>query len=176
VICRKDTTGVLKATIEPVLTAGFKTLTQNNLTIGLNVKGEIECTFGNGSCLLSSQTPQKEMYIVGDLAFYAMIFGREHWSGHHCYLCRLSANYFTKLVKEGAPWTFELLNSLVETVRNGKPVEGCKVKAWWQFIKLRNYLVPLLHELICIGNVIFNHFKYLISEKIERLDPKEIAI
>jgi hypothetical protein len=64
----------------------------------------------------------------------------------------------------------------VETVRNGKLVEGCKVKTWWQFIKVQNDLVPLLHKLIGISNNILNHVKDTVNEDIECLDLEAIAI
>ena len=112
-----------------MLTAGFKTLTQNSLTIGLNVTGKIEYTFDNRSALTSSQTSGKEIYIVGNVVFCAVIFGREHSSNHHCCQRRLSPKEFTNLVKHEEPLTYNILNTLVETVRNGKPLEDCKVKA-----------------------------------------------
>ena len=116
------------------------------------------------------------MYIVGDLLLCAMIFGREHSVCHHCYQCRLSSREFSNLVKQGEPLTHDLLIILVETVRNGKLVEGCKVKTWWQFIKVQNDLVPLLHKLIGISNNILNHVKDTVNEGIECLDLEAIAI
>lgn len=85
VICRKDNAKVLENTIEPFLTRGFGIITENKLTIGLNEEGEIACVFGDDETLQSKTTPQKEMYCVGDFAFYAMILGREHSPGHHCF-------------------------------------------------------------------------------------------
>jgi hypothetical protein len=69
VIYRKNSASISKPTIKPMRMGGFKTLTQKNLTLGLKGMGEIECTFGNGSSLTSSQTPYKGMYTVDDLVF-----------------------------------------------------------------------------------------------------------
>ena len=68
------------------------------------------------------------------------------------------------------------MNTLLETVRNGKSVGGCKVNTWWQIIKVENYIVLLLHELIGIVNNILNHFNDTVKEDIECLDPKDIII
>ena len=68
-----------------------------------------------------------------------------------------------------------MMNELVKTVKNGKPVKGVKEPAWWQFITLKNYLVPLLYELTGIGNDVYDNFKDVVNEDIERLDPKEIT-
>ena len=164
----------MKATIEPALTAGFRTMVTKALTIGLYNKGDIECRFDNATGLTNCQTPKKELYIVGDLAFYAMVMGRESSSGHHCYLCKMSAKEFRDLAKRGERWTFEAMNLLVRQA--GDTVKGCKEDAWWQFIPVENFLVPLLHTLIGIGNAIFGHFKDMINDKIECLDPKEISV
>ena len=42
-------------------------------------------------------------------------------------------------------------------------------------IKLSNYLVPLLHTLIGIGNDIYDNFRYVVNEDIGMLDPKDIS-
>ena len=69
--------------------------------------------FGNGDDLKSKIQPKTYLYCVGDLAFYAMVLGREHSSGHRCYLCRMSSKEFAKLLKDGESWTYELLNDLL---------------------------------------------------------------
>jgi hypothetical protein len=74
----------------------------------------------------------------------------------------------------GEPWTYDVMNDFVKAMKSGKPIEGCKEKAWWQLIPLTHYLVPLLHTLIGIGNDLFDNFKDIVNEKIECLDPKEI--
>ena len=86
----------------------------------------------------------------------------------------MSAKEFRDLAKRGERWTFEAMNLLVRQA--GDTVKGCKEDAWWQFIPVENFLVPLLHTLIGIGNDIFGHFKDMINDRIECLDPKEISV
>ena len=78
VICQKDNTGVLKATIEPHLTSVLKAICEKSLTIGLNRDSVIVCSFGGGNDFTQKITPTKEVYVVGGLDFYAMVLGREH--------------------------------------------------------------------------------------------------
>ena len=108
---------------------------------------------GNGEKLDKAMTPQQHMYIVGGLAMYVMILGKENSSGHWCYLCILSAKEFSDLYKTGDPLTYEFMNECTkEAKQTRKSVKGVKEEAWWQFIPLSNILVPLLHLLIGIGN------------------------
>ena len=66
---------------------------------------------------LEVMTPKKYVYCVGDLAFYAMVLGKEHSSGKWCYLCQLAAKDFKNLLIRRESWTYELMNELVETIK-----------------------------------------------------------
>ncbi len=58
----------------------------------------------------------------------------------------------------------------------GDPVLGVKKKPWWPFIPLPNYLVPLLHCLIGIGNQLLDKLRAIINEHIAEYSPGEDAI
>ena len=53
---------------------------------------------------------------------------------------------------------------------------GVKKKPWWLFILLPNYLVPLLHCLIGIGNQLLAKFRAIINEHIAEYSLGEEAI
>ena len=76
IICRKDTAAVLKATIHDELTKGLKTIAENNINISLNDNNEIECCFSTQEDDEPAKSLKSTMYVVGDLAFYAMILGK----------------------------------------------------------------------------------------------------
>ena len=125
VICRKDNTEVLKAKIEPHLTSGFKAICEKSLPSGLNGDGDIACSFGGGNDFTQKITPTKDVYVVGDLDFYAMVLVQEHSSGYHCYLCRISLKEFLKCHKSGEQWKFDLMNEHVsDMLKDGKAIEG----------------------------------------------------
>ncbi len=53
---------------------------------------------------------------------------------------------------------------------------GVKQRPWWPFIPLTNYVSPLLHCEIGIGNNIFELFCDIINEHIEIYAPGEESI
>ena len=117
------------------------------------------------------------LYVTGDLAFYAMIMGKEGMSGNWCHLCQLSRAEFSDLLKDGNPWSWELYREIaaqVESSPNNKPRLGVKTAPWWDFIPLEHYVVPLLHCLIGIGNDILSLFRDIVSESIDYISPEEI--
>jgi hypothetical protein len=66
------------------------------------------------------------------------------------------------------------MNKFVADMRDGKLIEGCKERAWWQMIPLDHFLVPLLHTLIGIGNDIYNNFCDIVNRDIEQLVQQEV--
>ena len=73
------------------------------------------------------------LYVTGDLAFYAMIMGKEGMSGNWCHLCQLSRAEFFDLMKDGNPWTWELYREIaaqVESLPGNKPKLGVKTAPW----------------------------------------------
>jgi hypothetical protein len=59
---------------------------------------------------------------------------------------------------------------------NDEPMLGIKQRPWWPFIPLTNYVSPLLHCEIGIGNVIFELLRDIINEHIEIYAPGEESI
>jgi hypothetical protein len=114
VICRKDTSDLIQKTIGKELTAGFKTIAQKQLTIGLDDNDEIQCSFGGEDSLSKEFKPDINLYVMGDLVFYAMVLGRESLSSSRCFMCRMSSKDFSKSMKQGDPWTYELMREFVD--------------------------------------------------------------
>jgi hypothetical protein len=91
-ICRKDTAKLIEATILPGLTSGLKKVATLSLHIRHDKQaGKIHCKFNNTSTILSPQyltTIEKvDCYVTSDLAFQAMLMGRESMDGHRCMQC-----------------------------------------------------------------------------------------
>jgi hypothetical protein len=63
---------------------------------------------------------------------------------------------------------------MMRCFKAGKPVDGCKERAWWQMSPIDHFIVPLLHTLIGIGNDIFDNFRDIVNLEIECLDRKEV--
>ncbi len=65
---------------------------------------------------------------------------------------------------------------LIAENNNDEPQLGVKLRPWWPFIPLTNYVSPLLHCEIGVGNVIFELLRDIINEYIERYAPGEESI
>eukprot|EP00571_Detonula_confervacea_P003536 CAMPEP_0172312070 /NCGR_PEP_ID=MMETSP1058-20130122/16571_1 /TAXON_ID=83371 /ORGANISM="Detonula confervacea, Strain CCMP 353" /LENGTH=76 /DNA_ID=CAMNT_0013025419 /DNA_START=24 /DNA_END=254 /DNA_ORIENTATION=- len=62
-------------------------------------------------------------------------------------------------------WTMEELKRIAGEVGRGKPKMGVKGMPWWDFIPLQNWMVPLLHTLIGIGNDLLVSFRDWVYEE-----------
>ena len=178
IICRKDNADILSKTIKDELTKGLDTLASNKLHFFLNDEGKIDVSLGDAEAnSISSLKPN--MYIVGDLAFYGMILGKESMSGTHCHLCKLPASKFKDLLTDGDKWAYAEMKELAieyenENKPNKKPKFGIKSLPWFSnSIPLENFVVPLLHCLIGVGNDIFSKFRDIVSEMIEYIGDEE---
>ena len=52
------------------------------------------------------------MYIMGDLAFYGIILGKESMGGTHCHLFKLPASKFKDLLLDGGKWAYAEMKEL----------------------------------------------------------------
>jgi hypothetical protein len=55
--------------------------------------------------------------------------------------------------------------------KKGEPKLGVKQKPWWPFIPLTNYMIPLLHCKIGIGNQMLEKLLDIINKYIESYAP-----
>ena len=74
-----------------------------------------------------------------------------------------------------------MMNELLECGTIGEastnhPKLRVKQRPWWPFIPLTNYVSPLLHCEIGVGNVIFELLRDIINEFIEKYAPGEESI
>lgn len=135
---------------------------------------------------MSAKCIRPRLYIVGDLAYYGMILGKEGMSGKWCHLCKLSAAEMADLMKDGKSWAYDEMKKLAEKYKKKleekkkhptktmlKPTKGMKDQPWFDFIPLDHFVVPLLHCLIGIGNDLFKRFRDTIREHIEYLSKEE---
>ena len=137
----------------------------------LDEKNEVVCSFGNGNLNTAIKSVSPHLYVVGDLAYYGMILGKEGMSGDHCHLCKLAAKEFVQLTKDGEPWVHAELQMkgdefivLQGNKPKAKPQNGVKSATWWPFIPMNHFIVPLLHCLIGVGDNILTKFRDIINQ------------
>jgi hypothetical protein len=172
VICRKDTAKSIERTILPRLTNGLEVVKLIPLCISVNTDdGELVCKY-NRTPSIGSAIPMVDVYVTGNLAFQAMALGKESMAGHWCMQCTSSKAQF---LDDGTMWTME------EMVRLGKEAEhkkgklqlGIKQQPWWPFIPISNYMVPLLHCEIGIGNQLLDKLHDIMNKHIKQYGPTE---
>jgi hypothetical protein len=75
-------------------------------------------------------------------------------------------------------WTTDELCRLGEVAEKskGNPALGVKQKPWWAFIPLTNWIVPILHCEIGVGNQLLDKLRDIINEYIEMFAPGKEAI
>jgi hypothetical protein len=171
-ICCKGSGRLLEDTILERLTQGLKIISTYELHLSMNEQNSIIAKFcskgplTNEPTTTTSYTPITKVFMTGDLAFQAMALGKESMAGHWCMQCKASRLQFKH--KDCEMWTMEELVRCGDNAEKnkGNPVLGAKKKPWWPFIPLLNYLVPLLHCLIGIGNQLLDKLWAIINEHI----------
>ena len=86
ILCRKDNAEILTLTIKNDLTKGLKTIAEEHLNITVDDQNKVVCSFGEASTDAAFLSIKPHLYVVGDLAYYGMILGKEGMSGDHCHL------------------------------------------------------------------------------------------
>ena len=72
------------------------------------MKGEVRCAVLPAQVHPTANTFKVDIYVVSDLAFYAMVLEREGMMGVWCYLCKLSHAEFQDLFKRGDAWAWDI--------------------------------------------------------------------
>jgi hypothetical protein len=149
----------------------------------MNPKGDGDCTFlvhrtAGGDLKLHFEEAEVEvgakvlvntmlaLHINGDYKYLFMMAGRCGYYGGHCLYCRLKQSEWKRLHKEkescdvgAAPWTIDALMCRVveqeQGVGQGKPLPsvGVRENPVWDFVAVKRYLFPVLHELLGLGMI-----------------------
>jgi hypothetical protein len=122
-------------------------------------------------------------FITGDLAFFAIILGKENMSTQWCTWCKLSrVKWSNPNHVRGEPWSIEGIqnvhfsvaeNNLHEMPEN---IRGCTAVPLFDAVPIENFIVPMLHLLIGVGNALLESFLDWIEERVETITPPEIVM
>jgi hypothetical protein len=198
--CRKDTYKILSTTIMPKINNDIRKIQSNEYHLNLYKKSNI-CTptsytvqFNNGGDIKfhcpESQLEIKELefvkqipirvFVCGDLEFYATMLGKCHSSGHWCTWCNLSQKEWRQHDhNRGQPWTLSnmrhlrdniLSNEIKDTSNNRKGINNSMLL---NCIEPTNYIYPILHSEIGIGNKILCSFFEWVEYRVESISYEE---
>jgi len=120
-------------------------------------------------------------FIAGDLAFFAVILGKENMSGSWCNWCKLSPKGWSKFGHEkGELWSIEKINNICDSVENGTLAEttanlkGCTMRPLIDAVAVETFILSILHILIGMGNVLIESYLEWIEERVEKLTLAEV--
>jgi hypothetical protein len=80
-----------------------------------------------------------------------------------------------KYLEDGTLWKMEDMIRLGAKLKNGQTQLGIKQQPWLPLIPLKNYMVPLLHCEIGIGNQLLDKLHDIIDEHIENYGPEDAS-
>ena len=171
-ICREDIS--IGKNMLTRLTTGLKIIATKSLHLYVDANNSLQCSFTPPSIIEQITTLHVSVYVTGDLAFQAMILGRESMSGAHCMMCMLKNSEFDRPMS-GLPWKFQyIIEAGKKAEEKGRSINGVKQAPWWPFLKFENHMVPLLHCMIGIGNNLLDRFCDVIKEFFEAMSTEEV--
>jgi hypothetical protein len=128
-----------------------------------------------------------ELYINGDYKYLFMMAGRSGYCGGYCLYCRLRQSEWKQLHKTldstdcgVEEWTIKAVChiALEQEQKAGKGETfrsvGVREAPVWPFISIRRMLIPILHELLGLGNDLMSKFWGYVEEGAEPLELHEI--
>ena len=123
-------------------------------------------------------TAPVELFMVGDLAFYSMVLGKESMANHWCWRCNLSKSEWTSNIatRIGNEWTVASMAEHLQKIESGTldknksdQVRGVKAKAL-TCIPPKNIIAPSLHNVELFVNTPVNKgFMIWVHHRIEQL-------
>jgi hypothetical protein len=104
--------------------------------------------------------------VTGDLAFLSTVAGKENMPGHWCLWCMLSpAEWSVEIHRPREKWTIDKMISLRHDINEDSErgirhepshIKGCTALPLWDAVPIDDFIVPVLHCLIGMGNRLFN--------------------
>ena len=119
--------------------------------------------------------------VTGDLAFYASATGKVNMSGNWCHWCQLSKSTWSDLNHvRGEKWTLEKMNEVRERMVNGdlpdtsENRKGVVDVELLSTVEVEDYVFPILHCEIGLGNYMLNSFLDWIDYRVENVTEEEL--
>jgi hypothetical protein len=127
-----------------------------------------------------------ELYLMGDWKFLFMMVGRSGYCGSYCMYCRLKQSEWVvrhaernSCVCGAEEWDMTKLHEVamkqlnIEADEEKYESQGVKGFPCWEWLPLKRVLIPVLHELLGLGNDLFASSKSYIEEAVEPLMAEE---
>ena len=121
------------------------------------------------------------LIMTGDLAFYAAVVGKPNMSGNWCHWCQLSPKEWqAKDHDKGECWTLTKMSTLREQLYTNEVKDepnnrkGVRDIVLMDSIDIHQYVFPILHAEIGLGNYLLNQVMDWIDYRIENVPDEEL--
>ena len=182
----KDKLEILKETVLDPIGEGLQLVVSGGKFLVLDNDYNLQFSLSNISDRSVHCNCPVQVYLAGDLKFYAQISGRDDMSSFWGMWCKLHPNTWKTFndSKDAVPdeekplWTVALHDEMLQKIQDGqlktpKEKKGIVSKHIWSFIEPQNYIFPQLHFEIGVVNLVLDNFYEFIEDQVEILTPEE---
>ena len=160
--CKKDNTDIIRNTFGTLLNTDLKQIREWGL-VSILVDGEVEWGGGEGGGDAARRTIPVELFMAGDILFYAIALGKEGFATWWCNWCQLFKTDWQSTDHQlGIPWNMESLKAHATRIESGdvnsncvKDICGVKEQPLFDAIDTDHFVPPTLHLTIGKGNDVF---------------------
>lgn len=187
VACKKDNGIVLDATVLPHLMEGINVMETSGFVFHtVNDDGSITYQIDTTeqpaptTALPLQYYLKPTCFIAGDLAFLAIIMGKEGFASSWCNWCDLDHNEWAKKDhSRGTLWTYERIEEQHEENKaqewDDERRKGIRRTPYTK-IPFNRIIFSVLHAMIGVGDLIITHLEEFVDGEIEELDPIEMQM
>jgi len=183
----KDNIEILKETVLDPIGEGLRIIALGRSFIVLDNEYTVKFSLSDTTSSYSVHySCPLQLYLVGDLKFYAQMSGREDMSSYWCMWCMLHPSEWRTFCdncdsipdEEKQLWTLDLHYKHLAHIRNNnikqpKEIKGIVSEHVWDFIEPKHYIFPQLHFEIGVVNMVLDNFYAFLEDQIEVLSPEE---
>jgi len=182
----KDKTAILRETVLDPIGEGLRQISEGGRFIVLDNDYTLEFSLSNTDDKSIHCSCPIQLFLVGDLKFYAQMSGREDMSSYWCMWCMLHPSEWRSFgessdsvpEKEKQIWTVNLHNKHLDYIRTNnvkqaREIKGVVSEHIWDFIKPKNYIFLQLHFEIGVVNMVLDNFYGFIEDRVEVLSAEE---
>ncbi len=181
VACRKDHMIILNNACVPLIMKGINTIEESDVIFSYEDDGMLNINLAPSNRHASSFFIKPASFLAGDLAYLAVIMGKENFSLSWCNWCKLSkANWQnTCPVSNDMMWDIHQIGLQVNcNVENG--FTDAWMKGVWSSpmssIPFSGIIFSGLHAEIGIGNRIIHHLEEFIDVDVEDISHEEFQL
>jgi hypothetical protein len=176
--CKKDNTDIIRNTFGTLLNTELKQIREwGKLSVD---EGSVQWGDPAHSTNPSAKTIPVEIFMAGDILFYAIALGKEGFATWWCNWCQLFKPEWQAVDHQvGIPWTMDALQKHATSIQNGsvnlKSVQamcGVKEQPLFDAIDTDHFIPPVLHLTIGKGNDVLENLTKELQAAAESFSPE----